>query len=104
MRPVRPVHLNDTGAKVRDLHHCLLFLLANQAPNDLKIILKRLAPEVRAATFGPATADLVFIFQDQITHTIRIPPNVRTRVVTNRDVDRATADALNWLLRDLGVL
>ncbi len=30
MKPVQPVHRNDTGAKVSKLHQCLLFLILNQ--------------------------------------------------------------------------
>ena len=60
MRPVQPVHLNDKGAKVRDLHECLLFLILKQggiSDNDRDTLRKRLAPEMHDETFGPATAD-----------------------------------------------
>jgi hypothetical protein len=107
VRPIRPVHLNDTGAAVSNLHKGLLFLILNQdgiSDNDRHILQKRLAPEMRDETFGRTTYDLVWIWQDQLKHQSTAPKEIRDPLVVNGDVDKPTANALNWLLAKLGAL
>lgn len=107
MKPVQPVHRNDTGAKVLKLHQCLLFLILNQrgiSDNDRDTLAKRLAPEMRDATFGQTTHDLVYIWQDQMKERGDVPKGIKAGFVKNGDVDAGTAKALNWLLAKLGAL
>ena len=107
MRSIQPVHLDAQGAKVHNLHSALLFLILNQpniSDNDRSILKQRLAPEMRDETFGRATADLVGIWQDQMKHRLAVPKELRDPLQVNHDVDRPTANALNWLLAKLGAL
>ena len=106
MRPIQPVHLGDKGARVHNLHSALQFLLLHQSisDNDLRILRQRLAPEMRDETFGKATSDLVGIWQDQMKHRLAVPKELRDPLQVNHDVDRPTANALNWLLAKLGAL
>ncbi len=106
MRPIQPVHLDDKGAAVSNLHKGLLFLLLHQSisDNDLSILRQRLAPEMRDGTFGKATFDLVSIWQDQMKHRLAVPNVLRNLLQVNGDVDTPTANALNWLLTKLGAL
>jgi hypothetical protein len=80
VRPIQPVHLDDKGAAVSNLHKGLLFLILNQpniSDNDRSILKQRLAPEMRDETFGRATADLVGIWQDQMKHRLAVPKELR---------------------------
>ena len=116
MRAIQPVHLHDTGAKVSNLQKGLLFLILNQSgisDNDRKTLQRRLAPELREQTFGKATEDLVGIWQGQLKRRRDLPEELKNKVKTlpigqndqgNGDVDKVTAEALNWLLRKLGAL
>ena len=115
MRTIHPVHLHDQGAEVSNLHKGLLFIILHEpsiSDNDRESLRRRLAPEVRAQTFGDATAELVGILQNQLKHWPnnwpKLPPELNKKVqnlpvspVTGRgngDVDDLTAEALNWLL------
>lgn len=111
MRAIQPVHLDDTGDAVSNLHKGLLFLIFQQAgisDNDRSILAQRLAPEVRSHKFGNATLDLVMIWQEQLKKRSNIPQKVRNDIIkyvtVNGDVDEATAKALNWLLTEVGAL
>jgi hypothetical protein len=106
VRPIQPVHLDDSGAKVHNLHSALLFLILHLSisDNDLSILRRRLAPEMRDETFGKATSDLVQIWQDQMKHRLDVPKVLTNLVHDNGDVDTPTANALNWLLTKLGAL
>jgi len=109
VRPIQPVHLGDKGAAVSNLHKGLLFLILNQpgiSDNDRSILGQRLAPEMRDETFGKATFDIVSIWQDQMKHRLDVPKELRDRLplTANGDVDKPTANALNWLLAKLGAL
>ena len=106
MRPIQPVHLDNSGAKVHNLHSALLFLILHLSisDNDLSILRRRLAPEMRDETFGKATSDLVQIWQDQMKHRLDVPKVLRDFLHDNGDVDTPTANALNWLLAKLGAL
>ena len=106
MRPIQPVHLDDKGPKVHNLHSALLFLILHLSisDNDLSILRRRLAPEMRDETFGKATFDLVQIWQDQMKHRLDVPKVLRDPLQVNGDVDTPTANALNWLLAKLGAL
>ena len=107
MRPIQPVRFDDKGAAVSNLHKGLLFLILNQpgiSDEDRAILAKRLAPELRDEMFGPATHDLVYIWQDQMKERADVPPEIKRGFVKNGDVDAGTARALNWLLTKLGAL
>ena len=109
MRPIRPVHLDDSGTAVSNLHKGLLFLILNQpgiSDNDRSILKQRLAPEIRDETFGKATSDIVSIWQDQLKHRLDVPKALRDLLPAppNGDVNKPTANALNWLLAKLGAL
>jgi hypothetical protein len=98
--------LDDEGAKVYNLQSALLFLMLHLSisDNDLSILRRRLAPEMRDETFGKATSDIVQIWQDQMKHRLDVPTALRNLLTVNGDVDKPTADALNWLLTKLGAL
>jgi hypothetical protein len=106
VRPIQPVHLDDKGAAVHNLHSALLFLILhlNISDNDLSILKRRLAPEMRDETFGKTTSDLVSIWQDQMKHRLDVPKELRDLLQVNGDVAKPTANALNWLLAKLGAL
>ena len=65
MRPIKPVHLNDTGAAVSNLHKGLLLFIANESmvPSQCRKLLGQLARDLRTETFGMATYRLVRIYQ-----------------------------------------
>ena len=91
MKRVQPVHRNDTGAKVLKLHQCLLFLILNQrdiSDNDRDTLAKRLAPEMRDETFGQATHDLVYIWQDQMKERADVPKEIKSGFVKNGTLTR----------------
>jgi hypothetical protein len=126
MKEIKPVHLHDTGPKVSNLHKGLLFLVLHQpgvSDNDRKTLQRRLAPELRAQTFGDATAELVGLWQYQLKnwpdYLPALPKNLKTKVQNlpgsvspraivagrgNGDVDAVTAEALNWLLKKFGAV
>ena len=121
MRAIHPVHLNDSGLEVSNLHKGLLFLVVHQpgiSDNDRQILQRQLAPEVRTETFGAATAELVGTWQYQFKNWPKyfpgLPPNLKAKVGSlpilvnsgkgNGDVDSVTAEALNWFLQKLGAL
>src|SRR5262249_46612465 len=87
VRPIQPVHLDDSGAKVHNLHSALLFLILHLSisDNDLSILRRRLAPEMRDETFGKATSDLVQIWQDQMKHRLDVPKVLTNLVHDNGD-------------------
>ena len=69
MKAIQPVHLNNIGPKVSNLHKALLFLVFHQpgiSDNDRETLQKRLGPDLRTQTFGNATAELVGIWQYQL--------------------------------------
>jgi hypothetical protein len=106
MRPIRPVHLGNTGAAVSNLHKGLLFLIMYEpgiSDNDRRTLQKQLAPDLQAQTFGQATLRLVKIWQEQLNNRADVPDNLKP-LVQNGDVDQKTANALNWLLGKLGAL
>jgi hypothetical protein len=106
MTPIEPVHLNDTGAAVSNLHKGLLFLIMYEpgiSDNDRRTLQKQLAPDLQAQMFGQATLRLVKIWQEQLNHRSDVPQELKP-LVEKGDVDQKTADALNWLLRKLGAL
>ena len=117
MRDIQPVHLQNTGPKVSNLHKGLLFLIIYQSgisDNDRKTLQGRLAPELRTQTFGNATAELVGIWQYQLKSWPDRPARLEAKMenlpispITGRgngDVDEVTAEALNWLLKKFGAL
>jgi len=121
MKDITPVHLNNTGPKVSNLHKGLLFLVLHQpgiSDNDRTTLAQRLAPEISAEKFGPVTAELVGIWQFQFKNWPNyLPPltqapkaKVATLVINpatgrgNGDVDAVTAEALSWLLKKLRAL
>jgi len=107
MRAIKPVHLNQKGDEVSNLHKGLLFLILHQpgiSDNDRRTLQQRLAPELRDQTFGNATLDLVRTWQVQLKHRPDAPKNLRDNLAVNGDVEQGTADALNWLLAELGAL
>ena len=122
MKPIQPVHLNDTGPKVANLHKGLLFLLLHQpgiSNNNRKTLQGRLAPDLRKQTFGDATAELVAIWQNQFKNWPNylppfpkwLKPKIQNLLTVwpaagkgNGDVDAVTAEALNWLLKKFGAL
>jgi hypothetical protein len=98
-----------------------LFLVLHQpgiSDNDRKTLQQRLAPELKTQTFGDATAELVGIWQNQFknwpSYLPALPKWLNAKVqnlpispITGRgsgDVDKVTAEALNWLLKKLGAL
>ncbi|MFK4511830.1 hypothetical protein [Bradyrhizobium daqingense] len=120
MKPIRPIHLHDTGAEVSNLHKGLLFLVLHQpaiSDSDRKTLQSRLAPEVRAQIYGAATTELVGIWQNQLKnwpdYFPPLPQELKAKVRTlgasptgrgTGDVDEVTAEAFNWLLRTFGAL
>jgi hypothetical protein len=121
MKEIRPVHLGDNGPKVSNLHKGLLFLLLHQpgiSQNNRKSLQQRLAADIRTATYGKATAELVGIWQYQFKnwpdYMPTIPKSLKGDVQSilmssgtgrgNGDVDQPTATMLNWLLRKLRAL
>lgn len=106
MKSIQPVHMGDTGPKVFNLHHGLLFLIMNEpgiSDNNRRQLQQQLAPDVQADTFGQATQRIVRIWQEQLNSNANLPQNLQGLVV-NGDVDQKTAAALNWLLGQLGAL
>src|SRR5882724_11782384 len=97
MNPIQPIHLKAKGAAVANLHECLLFLVRNQrgiSDNDRRTLEQGLASELRDQVYEKWTAHLISLWQEQLAE--------RFQLVVNGDVDRATADALNTLLAELG--
>lgn len=97
MNLIHPVHLNDKGAAVADLHAGLLFLVRNQlgvSDNDRRILEAGLTVELRDQVYGKWTAHLVSLWQEQLAG--------RFQLFVNGDVDPATADALNTIIAELG--
>ena len=106
MTPIKPVHLNDTGAAVSNLHKGLLFIIMDEpgiSDNDRQSLQRQLAPEMHPEKFGQATFKLVRTLQEQLNSRLDIPKEHKPGV-QNGDVDEKTADALNFLLRQLGAL
>jgi hypothetical protein len=125
MTPIVPVHKGDHGSKVLNLQHGLLYLVLHQpgiSDNNRKTLQRRLGPEIRAQTFGDATEELVGLWQAQLKNwpdyfdalpKEPVGASLADRVKTlpiesngrgNGDVDKITAEALNWILRDFGAL
>src|ERR1700755_3328722 len=83
MMKIDPVHLHDTRAKVSNLHKALLFLFLNQSgisDNDRRTLQRNLAGELRTQAFGPATADLVGIWQNQLKNWPNYRPAMRAGI------------------------
>jgi hypothetical protein len=112
---IRRVHLGERGAEVAKLHKGLRFIIRNQpgiSDGDREMFQSRLAPEVSARTFGPVTAEIVGLWQNQLKERRgEMPENLGAKVRNlpilgngsgTGDVDGVTAEALNWLLRKLG--
>jgi hypothetical protein len=94
---IQPVHFHAQGPAVADLHAGLLFLIRNQSgisDNDRSLLEKSLASELRDKVYQKVTTRLVTLFQEQLASQFQL--------VVNGDVDRATADALNKALGELG--
>ena len=117
MRAIQPVHLQNKGPKVSNLHKGLLFLILHQSGisnNDRKTLQVQLAPELRKQTFGNASAELVGIWQNQLKSWPDRPAKLAAKMANlpispitgrgNGDVDEVTAEALNWLLKKFGAL
>ena len=127
MKDIQPVHLNNTGPKVSNLHKGLLFLLFHQpgiSNNNRKALQERLAPDLGSQTFGDATAELVGLWQYQLKNWPDYLPPLSKKLSKkvqnlpgltsptgalvagkgNGDVDEVTAEALNWLLKKFGAL
>jgi hypothetical protein len=119
LSPIMPVHWNNTGVKVSNLHKGLQYLLRRESisQNDLKMILNRLRPEISEKKYRGVTAHYVGIYQFKIKQRLRddpptVPPDLRASVgsiVTlnafdtgNGDVDEGTAVGMNWFLREKG--
>jgi len=119
LSPIMPVHWNNTGLKVSNLHKGLQYLLRNEniTDNDRELILQRLRPEIRAEKFGGVTAGCVGFYQFKIKQRLRddpptVPPDLRASVGSiptldafntgNGDVDEGTAVGMNWFLREKG--
>ena len=106
MKEIRPVHLHESGARVANLHQGLRFLIRNHpgiSDNDRQSLQSQLAPEMHPEKFGMATFRLVRTLQEQLNSRLDVPKEHKP-VVQNGDVDEKTADALNFLLRQLGAL
>ena len=106
MRPIKPAHLHDTGAAVSNLHKGLLFIIMDEpgiSDDDRQSLQRQLAPEMQPEKFEMATFRLVKILQEQLNSRPDIPKEHKPGV-QNGDVDEKTADALNFLLRQLGAL
>ena len=106
MKPIKPVHLNNTGTAVSNLHKGLLFLIMGEpgiSDNNRRSLQEQLAPDLQTQTFGQATLRLVKLWQEQLNNRPDVPQKLKP-LVQNGDVDQKTADALNWLLRQLGAL
>src|SRR5216683_5516201 len=97
MQPIQPpVNPNSLQATISNLQDVLLLLLQKGAYQlrdaDRQAFVERLRPEREAQQYGDTTGKLVGLFQEQ-------------RHIRPADqVDDATADAINALLRDFGVL
>ena len=120
MIDIQPVHLHDIGPKVSNLHEGLLFLVLHQpgiSDNNRKTLQQRLAPDLEPPTYGDATAELVGIWQYQLQnwpdYLPALPEKLKAKLPKppmlpigkgNGDVDKVTAEALNWLLKKLGAL
>jgi hypothetical protein len=112
---IQPVHLHEKGTKVAVLHKGLLSLIKNQSgisDHDREILQGRLAPEAKDQTFGPVTAEVVGLWQNQLKTRPDLPPELKNKVKNlpvspiagkgNGDVDEVTAEALNWLVTNGG--
>ena len=111
MNLITPVHLNQTGAAVANLHAGLLFLVLGQSltPNDRRMIQDELAPDVNAdpQLFGMPTLNLVRTWQELMnSRRHQPPPNDLPKdveellpIVQNGDVDQGTAKVMNVLIR-----
>ena len=121
MRDIEPVRLHNKGPKVHNLHKGLVFIIGHQrgiSDNDRKSLLEQLAPELRTQTFEDATARLVGMWQYQFKNWPNYMPPLPQKLAAkvrnlpmppgtgrgNGDVDAVTAEALNWLLKELGAL
>jgi len=106
MRAISQVHFGGTGAAVSNLHKGLLFIIMHEpgiSDNDRQSLQGQLASEMHPEEFGMATLRLVKILQEQLNSRLDIPKEHKPGV-QNGDVDEKTADALNFLLRQLGAL
>ena len=112
---IRRVQLGEKSAEVAKLHKGLRFIIRNQpgiSDGDREMFQVRLAPEVSARTFGPVTAEIVGLWQNQLKQRRGEMPEKLGAKVGNLpimpngsgtgDVDGVTAEALNWLLGQLG--
>jgi hypothetical protein len=116
MRAIQAAHLHESGAEVTNLHEGLLSLIRRQpgiSDETRAVLEKQLAPDLGAQRFGTATAGLVGIFQYQLKRREDLPKEVKARFKNlpllptdagtgNGDVDDLTAEALNWLLKEVG--
>jgi len=102
MRLISPVHFEDKGEAVSNLHKGLLFLILHQpgiSDDDRSSLQQQLGRELRDQRFGHATLSLVKIWQGQMQN-----PKFKPNPVINGDVDDATAKGLNQLLADLAAV
>jgi hypothetical protein len=97
MNPIQPIHPKAQGPAVANLHACLLFLIHNQpgiSDGDRGTLERGLGPELHEQLYKDWTAHLVSLWQEQLKE--------RFGLFVNGNVDKATADALNTLLAELG--
>jgi len=113
MRRIHPIHLNDQGDEVSNLHKGLLFLISHEggiSDNDRRILAQQLAPDLRDEAFGNATLNMVKVFQEQLKSRSNLPfsdelkKEIKFMMSVNGDIDQPTADALNGLLKLEGAL
>jgi hypothetical protein len=114
---IQEVHQDDSGPKVATLHKGLLYLIRNQGgmiKPMRKALESELEPERVTNSFGWATTSIVGHFQYQIRNRGNLSKPVKERFANiplsrkddgtgNGDVDKLTAQALNWLIRETAV-
>lgn len=119
MKKIEPVKQGSNKDAVHNLQKGLLYLIIHQArisDNERGILTRRIAPEMATKTFGEATADIVGLWQYRFknwpNYMPALPPKLKAKVQSlpirrhrgTGEVDEVTAEALNWLLKELGAL
>jgi hypothetical protein len=109
LRPITEVHLGAKGAKVSNLHKCLLYLIETESGerSHLDAVERFLAHDEQngESRFGGATYEIVRTYQRNLISHVKIDfPDKLKAPVPNGDVDKNTAKALNWLLGERGGL
>jgi hypothetical protein len=105
IRPVEPIDYGAKGEAVANLHAALLFLIndKNIDQQTQRTLVERLEYEWRTRTYGQVTLDIVKLWQGQLNNRGDVPKELLP-ITDKGQLDQGTANALNWLLAELGAL